>query len=77
METYYTKKEYNEMKSILSRKLKQTEKRVATLERDYKLLAEKYQDLYNEAYPLEVEVELDETPAEEAEEEMENSVTEA
>ena len=75
METYYTKKEYNEMRSILSRKLKQAEKRIATLERDYKLLAEKYQELYNEAYPLEVEI--DETPVEETGEEMENSVTEA
>jgi hypothetical protein len=75
METYYTKKEYNEMKSILSRKLKQAEKRIVTLERDYKLLVEKYQALYNEAYPLEVEI--DETPVEETGEEVENSVTEA
>ena len=28
METYYTRKEYNEMKSILNRKLKTAEKRL-------------------------------------------------
>ena len=32
METYYTKKEYNEMKSILNRKLKATEKKIKSLE---------------------------------------------
>ena len=32
METYYTKKEYNEMKSILNRKLKSAEKKIKSLE---------------------------------------------
>ena len=32
METYYTKKEYNEMKSILNRKLKAAEKKIKSLE---------------------------------------------
>ena len=31
METYYTKKEYNEMKSILNRKLKAAEKRLVVV----------------------------------------------
>lgn len=32
METYYTKKEYNEMKSILNRKLKAAKKKIKSLE---------------------------------------------
>ena len=31
METYYTKKEYNEMKSILNRKVKAAEKRLVVV----------------------------------------------
>jgi prefoldin subunit 5 len=54
METYYTKKEYNEMKSILNRKLKAAEKRIASLE----------QKIHNLEYPLEVEVELEPTEEE-------------
>jgi len=50
METYYTKKEYNEMKSILNRKLKAAEKKIKSLE----------QKIHNLEYPLEVEVELEE-----------------
>ena len=50
METYYTKKEYNEMKSILNRKLKAAEKKIASLE----------QKIHNLEYPLEVTVELEE-----------------
>jgi prefoldin subunit 5 len=56
METYYTKKEYNEMKSILNRKLKAAEKKIKSLE----------QKIHNLEYPLEVEVELEE-PTEEDE----------
>jgi hypothetical protein len=56
METYYTKKEYNEMKSILNRKLKAAEKKIASLE----------QKIHNFEYPLEVTVELEE-PTEEDE----------
>ena len=55
METYYTKKEYNEMKSILNRKLKAAEKKIASLE----------QKIHNLEYPLEVEVELEEPTEEE------------
>ena len=50
METYYTKKEYNEMKSILNRKLKAAEKKIKTLE----------QKIYNLEYPLKVIVKLEE-----------------
>ena len=50
METYYTKKEYNEMKSILNRKLKAAEKRIKSLE----------QKIHDLEYPLEVTVELEE-----------------
>jgi prefoldin subunit 5 len=56
METYYTKKEYNEMKSILNRKLKAAEKKIKSLE----------QKIHNLEYPLEVNVELEE-PTEEDE----------
>ena len=38
METYYTKKEYNEMKSILNRKLKAAEKRLVVVKEENKLL---------------------------------------
>jgi prefoldin subunit 5 len=55
METYYTKKEYNEMKSILNRKLKAAEKRIKSLE----------QKIHDLEYPLEVTVELEEEPTEE------------
>ena len=54
METYYTKKEYNEMKSILNRKLKAAEMKIASLE----------QKVHNLEYPLEVEVELEPTEEE-------------
>ena len=50
METYYTKKEYNEMKSILNRKLKAAEKRIKSLE----------QKIHDLEYPLDVKVELEE-----------------
>ena len=55
METYYTKKEYNEMKSILNRKLKAAEKKIKSLE----------QKIHNLEYPLEVKVELEEPTEEE------------
>ena len=54
METYYTKKEYNEMKSILNRKLKAAEKRIKSLE----------QKIHNLEYPLEVTVDLEPTEEE-------------
>ena len=38
METYYTRKEYNEMKSILNRKLKTAEKRLVVIKEENKLL---------------------------------------
>ena len=38
METYYTKKEYNEMKSILNRKLKTAEKKFIVVKEENKLL---------------------------------------
>ena len=55
METYYTKKEYNEMKSILNRKLKAAEKKIKSLE----------QKIHDLEYPLNVTVELEEEPTEE------------
>ena len=45
METYYTKKEYNEMKSILNRKLKATEKRLVVVKEENKLLKTQINDL--------------------------------
>ena len=39
METYYTRKEYNEMKSILNRKLKSAEKKLAAVEKENSLLS--------------------------------------
>ena len=53
METYYTKKEYNEMKSILNRKLKTAEKKIKSLE----------QKIHDLEYPLNVV--LEEEPVEE------------
>ena len=50
METYYTKKEYNEMKSILNRKLKAAEKKIKSLE----------QKIHDLEYPLELTGELEE-----------------
>jgi len=55
METYYTKKEYNEMKSILERKLKAAEKKIKSLE----------QKIHDLEYPLEVTVDLEEPTEEE------------
>lgn len=45
METYYTKKEYNEMKSVLNRKLKAAEKRLAVIKEENKLLKTQINDL--------------------------------
>lgn len=45
METYYTKKEYNEMKSILNRKLKAAEKRLVVIKEENKLLKTQINDL--------------------------------
>ena len=55
METYYTKKEYNEMKSILERKLKAANKKIKSLE----------QKIHDLEYPLEVTVDLEEPTEEE------------
>jgi hypothetical protein len=69
METYYTKKEYNEMKSILNRKLKAAEKKLAVSEKENELLKTQVkgleQKIHDLEYPLEVEVELEEEPTEE------------
>jgi hypothetical protein len=69
METYYTKKEYNEMKSILNRKLKAAEKKLAASEKENELLKTQVkgleQKIHDLEYPLEVEVELEEEPTEE------------
>jgi cell division protein FtsB len=68
METYYTKKEYNEMKSILNRKLKAAEKKLATAEKENNLLKTQIkgleQKIHDLEYPLEVEVELEPTEEE-------------
>ena len=45
METYYTKKEYNEMKSILNRKLKAAEKRLVVAKEENKILKTQINDL--------------------------------
>ena len=45
METYYTKKEYNEMKSILNRKLKAAEKRLVVVKDENKILKTQINDL--------------------------------
>lgn len=45
METYYTKKEYNEMKSILNRKLKAAEKRLVVVKEENKILKTQINDL--------------------------------
>ena len=45
METYYTKKEYNEMKSILNRKLKTAEKRLVVIKEENKILKTQINDL--------------------------------
>ena len=70
METYYTKKEYNEMKSILNRKLKAAEKKFAAIKKENELLKTQVkgleQKIYDLEYPLNVEVELEE-PTEEDE----------
>jgi predicted nucleic acid-binding Zn-ribbon protein len=69
METYYTKKEYNEMKSILNRKLKAAEKKLAAAEKEKELLKTQIkgleQKIYDLEYPLDVKVELEEPTEEE------------
>jgi cell division protein FtsB len=69
METYYTKKEYNEMKSILNRKLKSAEKKLAASEKENDLLKTQIkgleQKIHDLEYPLDVKVELEEEPTEE------------
>lgn len=68
METYYTKKEYNEMKSILNRKLKAAEKKFVAVKKENELLKTQIKGLEQEIhylkYPLDIEVELEE-PTEE------------
>lgn len=68
METYYTKKEYNEMKSILNRKLKAAEKKFAAAEKENDLLKTQIkgleQKIHDLEYPLNVVVELEEEPVE-------------
>jgi hypothetical protein len=70
METYYTKKEYNEMKSMLNRKLKVAEKKLAVAEKENTLLKIQVkgldQKIHDLEYPLDVKVELEE-PTEEDE----------
>lgn len=68
METYYTKKEYNEMKSILNRKLKAAEKKFVAIKKENELLKTQVKGLEQEIhylkYPLDIKVELEE-PTEE------------
>ena len=70
METYYTKKEYNEMKSILNRKLKAAEKKFVAIKKENELLKTQVKGLerkiHDLEYPLNIEVELEE-PTEEDE----------
>ena len=69
METYYTKKEYNEMKSILNRKLKAAEKKLAAAEKENSLLKTQIkgleQKIHDLEYPLDVIVELEPTEKDE------------
>lgn len=53
METYYTKKEYNEMKSILNRKLKAAEKRLVVIKEENKLLKTQIKGLEQQISNLE------------------------
>ena len=53
METYYTKKEYNEMKSILNRKLKAAEKRLVVVKEENKLLKTQIKGLEQQISNLE------------------------
>lgn len=68
METYYTKKEYNEMKSILNRKLKAAEKKFVAIKKENELLKTQVkgleQEIHDLKYPLDIRVELEE-PTEE------------
>lgn len=69
METYYTKKEYNEMKSILNRKLKAAEKKLTAVEKENSLLKTQVrgleQKIHDLEYPLDVIVELEPTEKDE------------
>lgn len=49
METYYTKKEYNEMRSSLTRKCKELEKKIVKLENELKETKEDYDILLETA----------------------------
>lgn len=53
METYYTRKEYNEMKSILNRKLKTAEKRLVVIKEENKFLKTQIKDLEQQISNLE------------------------
>ena len=53
METYYTKKEYNEMKSILNRKLKTAEKKLIIVKEENKLLKTQIKGLEQQISNLE------------------------
>ena len=68
METYYTRKEYNEMKSILNRKLKSAEKKLAAVEKENSLLKTQVkgleQKIHDLEYPLDVIVEEEPTDEE-------------
>lgn len=53
METYYTRKEYNEMKSILNRKLKTAEKSLVGIKEENKLLKTQIKGLEQQISNLE------------------------
>ena len=58
METYYTKKEYNEMKSILNHKLKAAEKRLVVVKEENKILKTQINDLKQKIHNLENPIEI-------------------
>ena len=64
METYYTRKEYNEMKSILNRKLKAAEKKFAAVKKENELLKTQVKGLEQKIHslenPIKITMELDE-----------------
>lgn len=61
METYYTKKEYNEMKSVLTRKLTAAEKKLKKAEQQVKNLTHEIAVLKGEELDVVVTFEDEET----------------
>lgn len=65
METYYTRKEYNEMKSILNRKLKSAQKKLAAVEKENSLLKTQVKGLEQKIHDLECPLDVVVEPTDE------------